>query len=126
MIRMLGRAGRVPAALAGIVLLWWVLSALPGVNPVFLPSPPVVTAAFVELWTDGTLLGDLRVSLGRAAIGFAIGATLGVLVGLLTSRTRLIGHAVTPMLMLLRPSPPSPSCRWPSSGSASGRDRSTS
>ena len=105
LIRMLGRAGRVPAALAGAVLIWWVLSALPGVNPVFLPDPPTVARAFVELWQDGTLLGDLRVSLGRAAIGFAIGSILGVLVGLLTSRTRLIGHAVTPMLMLLRPIP---------------------
>lgn len=105
MIRMLGRIGRVPLALAGAVLLWWGASALPGVNPIFLPSPPLVAAAFRELLADGTLLSDLRISLGRAAIGFSIGAVLGVLVGLLTARTRLVGHAVTPMLMLLRPIP---------------------
>ena len=96
---------RVAASLAGVLLLWWAATALAGLSPVLLPGPAQVWDAFLELWADGTLLSDMRISLGRAAIGFSIGATLGVLVGLLTARTRVIGYAVTPLLTLLRPIP---------------------
>jgi NitT/TauT family transport system permease protein len=97
--------GRVPASILGVVALWWAGAHLAGVNPLLLPSPPMVLEAFRSLWADGTLASDLRVSLGRAAAGFALGASLGVAVGILTARTRLIGHAVTPALSLLRPIP---------------------
>lgn len=97
--------GKVAASLGGVLLIWWAVTALGQVNPVLVPGPALVWAAAVELWADGTMGADLRVSLGRAAIGFGIGASLGVLVGLLTARTRLVGAAVTPVLTLLRPIP---------------------
>ena len=96
---------RVLASLLGALLLWWGVVALGGFNPLLVPSPRMVWAAFRELLAEGTLQSDLGVSLGRAAVGFGLGATLGVAVGLLTARTRLIGHAVTPLLSLLRPIP---------------------
>ena len=83
---MLGRAGRVPAALAGAVLIWWVLSALPGVNPVFLPNPPAVARAFVELWQDGTLQSNLLTSLQRAAISLVLGVAIGIVTGFYCSK----------------------------------------
>jgi len=99
------RFGQVAASLGGVLLIWWAVTAWGGVNPVLVPGPAVVWAAAVELWADGTMGSDLRVSLGRAAVGFGIGSVLGVLVGLLTARTRILGAAVTPVLTLLRPIP---------------------
>jgi len=52
--------------------------------------------------------GDLAchgVSLSRAAIGFLIGATLGVAVGLATGRTQLFQMLLGPFLTLMRPIP---------------------
>ena len=97
--------GKVAASLGGVLLVWWAATTFGQVNPVLVPGPALVWAAAVELWQDGTMGADLRVSLGRAGIGFGIGSVLGVLVGLLTARTRLIGAAVTPVLTLLRPIP---------------------
>ncbi len=97
--------GKVAASLGGVLLVWWAVTTFGEVNPVLVPGPALVWAAAVDLWNDGTMGADLRVSLGRAAIGFGIGSALGVLVGLLTARTRLIGAAVTPVLTLLRPIP---------------------
>ncbi len=45
------------------------------------------------------------VSLSRAAIGYAIGASLGVVVGLLTRRIALVCTLIGPFLNLLRPIP---------------------
>ncbi len=41
----------------------------------------------------------------RAAIGFAIGASLGIAVGLLTGRSRLFRLLINPFLNLMRPIP---------------------
>jgi NitT/TauT family transport system permease protein len=47
----------------------------------------------------------MKDSLGRAAIGFLIGATLGVAVGLVTGRTQFFRSLLNPFLTLLRPIP---------------------
>ena len=101
----LSQIGRIPASILGVIALWWAGAVLSGVNPLLVPTPPMVLEAFATLWAEGTLAADLAVSLSRAGIGFTLGATLGVGIGILTARTRLIGHAVTPALTLLRPIP---------------------
>ncbi len=92
-------------SLLGVLLVWWGVSALGVVNPELFPSPYAVLVAGAELYQEGLLYSDLKVSLGRAAVGFAIGASLGVVTGLLTSRTRVFNWALNPLLTLLRPIP---------------------
>lgn len=92
-------------SLAGVLLIWWAISAIGIVNPELFPSPYGVLIAGSELYREGLLYADLKVSLGRAAVGFTVGATLGVVAGLLTARTRTFNWALNPLLTLLRPIP---------------------
>ncbi|MET4129763.1 ABC transporter permease [Roseovarius sp. MBR-6] len=92
-------------SLSGVVAVWWMVSGFGLVNPTLFPAPPQVLAAAVELYRDGVLISDLKISLTRAAIGFAIGSTLGVLIGLLTARVFVFSLALEPFLTLLRPIP---------------------
>lgn len=101
----LGPGLRVGLALLGILGLWALVTASGLVNRELFPSPAMVWTAAVELWDEGVLTSDLAASLGRAAIGFALGSVAGVLVGLLTARTRLFSLSLTPLLTLLRPIP---------------------
>ncbi|MGB0696201.1 MAG: ABC transporter permease [Rhodospirillaceae bacterium] len=90
----------------GSVFILWSLVGLSGVVPeTIFPAPWSVWSATVEMWANGTLPKDLSVSLGRAAIGFTIGATLGVGVGLLTGRVAPVRTVLNPFLNLLRPIP---------------------
>ncbi|CAO3431416.1 Alkanesulfonates transport system permease protein [Azospirillum endophyticum] len=91
--------------MAGVVAVWWLVAASGLVNRDLFPAPDAVWSAAVELYREGALFGDLRTSLTRAAVGFLIGAGGGVLVGLLTARTRIAGFALNPLLTLLRPIP---------------------
>ncbi len=101
-------------------LIWWLVAASGLVSPDLLDDTGLGARAAVELYDDGLLFEDLRASLGRAAVGFVIGGTLGVTVGLLTSRTRVVRFALNPILSLCHPIPGHrPSCRWQSCGSAS-------
>ncbi|WEX10699.1 ABC transporter permease [Chelativorans sp. AA-79] len=59
----------------------------------------------MRLYQDGVLLSDLSVSLTRAGVGFLVGATLGILLGLLTARIQLFRVALYPLFTLLRPIP---------------------
>lgn len=86
-------------------LIWWLVATSGLVSPDLFPTPVSVARAAVELYDDGLLFDDLKASLGRAAVGFVIGATLGVMIGLLTARTRAVRFALNPILSLCRPIP---------------------
>lgn len=93
----------VSVVFAGLV--WWAIAASGIVSPDLFPTPIAVWHAAVELYHDGVLVTDLQASLGRAAVGFVLGATLGVGTGLLTARTKLFRFALNPILSLCRPIP---------------------
>jgi NitT/TauT family transport system permease protein len=101
----LGGAARTLASLAGVVAVWWLVAASRIVSPELFPGPPAVWLAALELYEEGLLYSDLKVSLGRAAVGFTIGSALGIAFGLLTARTALFGVALNPFFSLLRPIP---------------------
>ena len=63
-------------ALSAIVplTLWWIVSSLPGVESVFLPSPVEVGRAFISLGRRGFLATDTLASFGRVMGGFLLAA----------------------------------------------------
>ncbi|MHC5307956.1 ABC transporter permease [Bartonella sp. LJL80] len=88
-----------------VVLLWWLAVLIANPPETILPSPLDVWNAAVEMAKSGILWSDLATSLSRAAIGFFIGASLGILAGLLTGRTRFCRLILNPFLTLMRPIP---------------------
>lgn len=97
--------GELTLSLGLVLLVWQLVSMLDLVNPRLFPSPYQVAVAGHKLFWDGVMMKDLSISLTRAGIGFLIGATLGILFGLLTARTRWIRMAVYPLFTVLRPIP---------------------
>ncbi len=92
-------------------------------QPILLPGPIEVGAAFSRLVASGEMGRHLAASLGRRiGAGFAIGAAAGIVLGAgiaLFTATRSIG---IPLVSALFPIPKrSRSCRSSSSGSASAR-----
>ncbi|MEU6092870.1 ABC transporter permease [Streptomyces sp. NPDC047085] len=90
--RRLSPGRRLPAArLAGplvLLALWAAASAAGRLDPGAIPAPWTVLRTGVHLWTDGTLPADVLTSLERAAYGFAIGLTAGVLLALASGLSR--------------------------------------
>jgi ABC-type nitrate/sulfonate/bicarbonate transport system permease component len=96
---------KVVASLLGVVGAWQLLSSLNLVNPALFPSPVATWLAAVDLVKSGVFFSDLAVSVSRATVGFAIGASLGIVIGLLTSRTHLFHLMLNPLFTILRPIP---------------------
>lgn len=66
----------------GVIVAWQALSSLGSIESQFLPSPRTLVTTAQELWQYGALQEAIPVSLGRAAAGLALGASIGLVLGI--------------------------------------------
>jgi len=89
-----------------IVLVIWAAVSFAGLFPdTIFPPPWDVWDAGGELYASGLLMSDMKASLGRAAVGFGIGSSLGVVLGVLTGRLAWVQAVFSPFLRVIRPIP---------------------
>jgi sulfonate transport system permease protein len=84
---------------------WWLISAVRLVPPNLLPTPTEIARTFWTLLTTQDLLGQLGVSLTRAAVGLFIGGTIGLVLGITVGLSRLGEELVDSSMQLLRTIP---------------------
>jgi ABC-type nitrate/sulfonate/bicarbonate transport system permease component len=89
-----------------IIVIVWELLARSGIyNARLFPAPTTIVWAFREMVAAGDFVRDLLTSLGRASVGFAVGALLGIGIGVLTGRSRVGRYFLHPLLQSLRSIP---------------------
>ncbi len=71
-----------------ILILWEILADVHVLGPTVAPAPSVIIRAAADLWSRGVLGPDLEISLRRAALGFALGLSAGVVTGTLGGLAR--------------------------------------
>lgn len=110
------------AVLLGTIVVWWLITALELVKPLYLPSPGAVWDAFVTANTnhpiapgvDRIVRGEqnyylwehLLASLQRIGAGVGIAILVGIPLGLVMSTVKWVGIVVEPYLNFLRALPP--------------------
>jgi sulfonate transport system permease protein len=97
------KAALAPWLLPVALLLAWEVSARTGwLSSRILPEPLAVATAFWTLAASGELWEHLRTSLWRALSGFAVGAGLGLALGLLTGSFRRAETLLDTTLQMVR------------------------
>jgi ABC-type nitrate/sulfonate/bicarbonate transport system permease component len=91
---------------AGLILLWWTLSAFRLANPYLIPSPQKTLAAAAALARSGELSRHVLVSLGRVASGFGISAAAALLLALVFHHSPPLKKIFHGVFELLRATPP--------------------
>jgi len=89
---------------AAVAAAWQVLAGL-GWLPAYLVSPAAVGQQFLALASSGELVRDSAVSLYRSLAGLALGAVLGIGVGLLAGVARRVAEFCEPLVSLTYPVP---------------------
>ena len=81
---------------------WELLTRLKLVDPFFFGQPSGIVQKLQTWTTEGTALGPLweqvAVTMEETVIGFAVGAVLGVAVGILLGRNRLLAEVFSPYI----------------------------
>jgi sulfonate transport system permease protein len=81
-----------------VLAVWSVAVALHAMRPQILPSPLAVWAAAVDMLRSGDLSAALEVSLGRVALGLAIGSAFGLAAGAALGRSQTLDTYFGPTL----------------------------
>ena len=71
---------------ACLFALWWLVSALSWVNPLFLPTLPAVSKAMLTLFRNESIFYDIVATSYRAFVGLLLSALIGVPLGLVFGR----------------------------------------
>jgi ABC-type nitrate/sulfonate/bicarbonate transport system permease component len=99
------RLGRL-IAIAVFLGLWELISRVLGDRAVLFPPPETCAIALVRWILHDHFARDLGASYGRFLAGLGLGATLAILIGLITGRNRFASQALSPLLNSLRALPP--------------------
>jgi ABC-type nitrate/sulfonate/bicarbonate transport system permease component len=91
------------SVLAGL-LLWHVVSLF--ISPLFLPSPKITLAGFIELAKDGTLWASIVASSIRIFSGWVLGVVIGIPLGIAMGSIKIIRQFFDPYIEFFRFIPP--------------------
>lgn len=93
------RSGFVVGLIVPVALLaMWEAAALFGfLNPFFFPAPSRILIAAATDFATGALMADFAMTISRILTGFALGGSLGYVVGLITGTNRRVRALLEPM-----------------------------
>lgn len=92
-------------SLLGILIFWQLLTKME-VYPAFLLPPPAdVWDTFVDVLADGSLWEHTQVTLMEMLIGLAFGVNIGIIMGYLIAKNRLLGEILAPIIVAFQSTP---------------------
>lgn len=109
------RRGKLPGAavalgwalvsLGAFLLLWQLVVVVSGFPSFILPGPYTVAERLVRAWTDGTMAPHVGQTLLEVLLGFLIGASIALVVGVVLARSRLAERLLSPYLVAAQATP---------------------
>jgi NitT/TauT family transport system permease protein len=84
------------------ILLWCVFTYSGRANALILPTPTHMAQAAIEMYQDGSLLPDIRISVYRISMGFLLSAVLAIPIGILMGAYKFAEAAHEPFVGFIR------------------------
>ncbi|MDK2377254.1 taurine ABC transporter permease TauC [Serratia fonticola] len=99
------------ATLLVLLAVWWAVTALQLISPLFLPAPQQVLHQLVVIaspqgFMDATLWQHLAASLGRILVALLAAVVSGVPVGIVMGLSETVRGLLDPLIEIYRPVPP--------------------
>jgi taurine transport system permease protein len=97
-------------SIALFFFMWWLVTAMGWVKPLFVPSPMAVLDKFVSIWNDGftgtPFLGHIMISTVRVFGAFLLACVIGLPLGLAMGMSPVLRGIFDPPIEFYRPIPP--------------------
>jgi taurine transport system permease protein len=98
------------ASIAVFFAIWWLVTAMGWVKPLFVPSPWSIVTKFVTIWNDGftgtPFLDHVWISTLRVFGAFALACVIGLPLGLAMGMSPFMRGIFDPPIEFYRPIPP--------------------
>ncbi len=98
------------AVVIGMVCLWWALTSLGVIKPLFLPSPQAIVKKFLDIIADGftgsSFFEHLQISAFRVFSAFGLACLVGIPLGLAMGMSPIARGIFDPPIEFYRPIPP--------------------
>jgi taurine transport system permease protein len=98
------------ATIAALIFVWWAVTALGLVKPLFVPSPQSIIAKFLDVMANGftgtPLWEHVWISTARVFGAFLLACVIGIPLGLAMGMSPLIRGIFDPPIEFYRPIPP--------------------
>lgn len=85
-----------------LLFLWWLVTSLGLVRPLFLPSPWSVLEEGWRQLSEGILFADASVSIYRILVGWLVATVIAVPIGILMGNYRLVEGLFEPLISTIR------------------------
>ena len=92
-------------SLGAFLVVWQLVVAVSGFPPFILPGPLTVAERWARAWIEGTMWPHVAQTLVEILLGFAIGAVVALVVGVLLARSRLVERLLSPYLVAAQATP---------------------
>ena len=103
--RLIHDMGPVLAAALLFVLAWQAIVLIGDYPPYILPGPWVVAERFASGWAEGTIGPHFMTTLSEVLLGLLLGATAGIMTGILLARSRLAARMLSPYIVAAQATP---------------------
>lgn len=87
---------------AALLIIWWLVTAVGAVQPLFLPSPGAVVTRLGSAAADGQLWLDAGVSIYRIVVGFVIATVLALPIGVAVGSYPAAAGLLEPLMDFVR------------------------
>ena len=97
------------ASILGIIFVWWLVTYMGWVKPLFLPSPQAVLGKFLDVWTKGftntPFMEHVGISAARVFGAFLLACLIGIPLGIAMGMSPFVRGVFDPPLEFYRPIP---------------------
>jgi len=97
-------------SIAAIIFVWWLVTTMVWVKPLFLPSPQAVLTKFINIWQNGftntPFLEHVGISAARVFGAFLLACLVGIPLGIAMGMSPVARGIFDPPLEFYRPIPP--------------------
>jgi taurine transport system permease protein len=98
------------ASILSFLFVWWLVTAMGWVKPLFVPSPGAIVGKFVDIWQNGftntSLLDHTMISTARVFGAFLLACVVGIPLGLAMGMSPVMRGIFDPPIEFYRPIPP--------------------
>jgi taurine transport system permease protein len=93
-----------------LIFVWWLVTAMGWVKPLFIPSPGAIVTKFLQVWREGftntPFLEHVAISTARVFGAFILACVIGIPLGLAMGMSPAIRGIFDPPIEFYRPIPP--------------------